>query len=324
MAVLFDASGAGNGSSSFTFSHIVSSDANYLFVQAQPNITAVDYNGDSLTLLSSYHPTSGTFAGNCPYVNVWGLANPDVGTHNISCTHSSGQNESAVSSSYKNILDVTHQNDSASVGGQVTTWESTVTLGINQWGIAFFAGANNFARTLQAYTNSTLRQANTGGEPISIMDSNGHQTPGSYSLWAQWSSGSGFVTSSTFVVSTTITTASKTEALAIADSISKSANKRLTEVTTIYDSVTKLVSRLFSETMTFTDSINNIKGTWYQLFKTETISVFGSIVNSYVFFIIAVENIHITDMVLDFAKKLRGLIRGKKNDINNKLGVRRT
>lgn len=316
MAVQFDASSAGGSS----FSHTVASDANYLFVQTFQDTTAVTYNGVSMTELSNYHPTFGTFAGNCPYVVVWGLANPSTGTNTVSLTGGT----QGIAASYKNVLSVTHQNDSASVGGQTVTWESTVTLGTNDWGLAFFAGANNFARTLQAYTNSTLRVNNDRGEPNSIMDSNGHQTPGSYSLWAQWSSGSGFVTASTFVLATTITTMTKTETIPVFDYVAKTPNKILSEITTLTDSLVKIPSRLLNEAVSLIDTLANIKGTWYQVAYTETIALTDSIVNSFVFFITAVENLTITDAVLDFAKKLRGLLRGKNNNTNIKTGVRRT
>ena len=325
MAILFDAASAGQGAANFTFSHTVASDANYLFVQVSQNCTAVTYNGVSMTLLSSYHPTFGTFAGNCPYVIVYGLANPDTGTNTVSVTITTGGIEDAVAASYKNILAVTHGNDSASVGGQTVTWESTATLAVNEWEISFFAGANNFARTLQAYTNGTLRQANTGGNyPISIIDSNGNQTPGAYSVWTQWSSGSGFVTATTFTASVVGTTMTKTETVTVADIISKVPTRLLDEVMVISDSLTRTMGRLFNQTLTLIDDFSYIKGTWYQIFKNEAITITDSVVTSFVFFITRVENITILEAAITFAKKVRGLLRGKPRDTNIKIGVRRT
>lgn len=325
MAVAADAVSAGQGASNFTFNHTVASDANYLFVQVSQNCTGVTFNGVAMTLLSSYHPTFGTFAGNCPYVIVYGLANPDVGTHTVSVTINAGGIEDAVATSYKNILDVTHGNDSASVGGQTSTWESTATLATNEWEISFFAGANNNARTLQAYTNATLRQANTGGDyPISIMDCGGIQTPGSYSVWCQWSSGSGFITATTFVVSVVPTTMTKSEAVTVTDSLIKTSTKAMSEVLTIVDSVTKSLSKSFAEALALVDTFSTIKGTSYTKALTEVVTLTGSMVTSFVFYITKTETVTITDAVLDFAKKLRGLIRGKKADTNTKIGVRRT
>lgn len=316
MAVQFDATA--NGGSSY--SHTCASDATYLFALVEHGLTDLTYNGVAMTLLSSYHPTFGTFAANCAYVDVWGLASPASGTHTVAWT-GTGR---VVSASYKGILAVTHGNDSASVGGQTTTWESTVTLGTNDWGIAFFAGANNFPRTFDAYTNSTLRGQDNGGLGMAIMDSNGVQTPGSYSLWGIWNSGSGFVTATTFSVSVVPTTMTKTETVTITDAVVRAPGRLLNEAVTIVDSVARGVNRLLTQTITLTDSLVNIKGTWFQVAYTETIALTDSIVNSFVFFITAVENLTITDAVLDFAKKLRGLLRGKNNNTNIKTGVRRT
>ena len=325
MAVTFDAASAGQGAANFTFSHTVASDANYLFVQVSQNCTGVTFNGVAMTLLSSYHPTFGTFAGNCPYVIVYGLANPDVGTHTVSVSINTGGIEDAVAASYKNILAVTHGNDSASVGGQTTTWESTATLAVNEWEISFFAGANNFARTLQAYTNGTLRQANTGGDyPISIIDSNGNQTPGSYSVWCQWSSGSGFITASTFTVSVVETTMTKSETITVTDTLTKTYTKLATEVLTITDSISRSIGKIFAEVATITDTLGTIKGTWYQVAYSEVVSITDSVVTSFVFFITRVESLTILDSAIDFGKRVRGILRGKPKDTNTKIGVRRT
>lgn len=328
MAVQFDATANYGGAveqSSFSFSHTCSSDATILVMQTGEEATSATYDGQSMTLLSNYHPTSGTFAGNCPYVLVWYLLNPPTGTKSVVVNKNTGVEEAAITTSYKGVSGISIGESSASIGGQTVTWESTVSLGSTDWGVAFFAGSNNTGRTLNAYTNSTARISNIYVNRImTIMDTDGVESPGWYSLWAQWSSSSGFVTVTTVSLQVIPLSITKSETIPVFDYLAKTPNRFLTETISLIETMAKVPSRLLNEAISLLDTLDNIKGTWYQVAYTETIALTDSIVNSFVFFITAVENLTITDAVLDFAKKLRGLLRGKNNNTNIKTGVRRT
>lgn len=110
MAITFQSATAKNqasvGSGSYSFSHNVGSGNNrYLFVQTQgddtlgTDITNVGYGSSNMNLLLSYRPTSGAFGTSCPFVKIWGLANPDAGNNTISVDYT-GRASSAIASSY--------------------------------------------------------------------------------------------------------------------------------------------------------------------------------------------------------------------------------
>lgn len=86
--ITFDAqssTGFINGTTPWTFSHIVGTGASLIVgilrqTQLQPNAVSVTFNGVSMTLLSSY---TGSLDATVELL-VYGLSNPDTGTHDIS------------------------------------------------------------------------------------------------------------------------------------------------------------------------------------------------------------------------------------------------
>ena len=164
MAITFDSASSGTSTLSFNVSHTIGNNSNrYLFVATQGESgsantpTAITYNGTSLTLLYNYIPTGGTFSGNCARINVWGLATPDVGTHNISITIVSSAatcNVAAVSYYGVNQTQPFNINASASTNSQVTSWTSSVSVDTGDWHVAFFA-TTSVSQTILPYTAST-------------------------------------------------------------------------------------------------------------------------------------------------------------------------
>lgn len=323
MAISLDSTS--NGGSAFSFNMAHTCAGTILWVQTSIGISAVSANGVPMTLASSYHPTFGTFAGNCPYVNVWVLLNPPQGSYNITCTHNSGQQEFACAASYKRVLSYAHGNDSASVGGQTVTWESTVSLGVNDWGIAFFAGANNSGRTIDAYTGSVRRVEDGHSGSISILDSNSIQTPGSYSMWGQWSSGSGFITATTFSMQVIPEEITKSETITINANAIKTFGRSFSENMTIISSaISTSIVKSLNEVITIVPTFANIKGLIKYITVSDSISLVDSVVTSFVFFITGNETFSIRDAAISMSKRLRGVARGKNKDTNTKIGVRRT
>jgi len=205
MSITCDGTSTGGGlTGTNTLSHTISNKSNrYLFVltpgdSTQGNTpTAVTYNGVSLSNLYDYIPSGGTFANNCQRIRVWGLANPDIGTHDIissgatAVSYLSGVSYTGVSSSQP--LNI---NASATVGGQVTTLTSGITVDANDWMISFMAGTNS-TYSLIADTAATPTIVTRATSPsytfnTTIFDT-GTTGSGATYLAGKFSSGSGFI-----------------------------------------------------------------------------------------------------------------------------------
>lgn len=206
MAVAYDSSSQGfTGGTSGSFSHTCSGSNRYLFVVSASVVSAVEYNGVSLTLLTTYTPPS--YGGNqAPILKVWGLADPATGANNVTFTTSAAT--TVVASSYTGAS--SSQPDALNTGEtgadlatEITNTVTTITD--NSWLVGFIGGSANSGRSLVGGTSTTLRQSSSdggGSQPaIAIVDSNAAKTPvGGYSLNTDWSSGTGRLSGVIFAV----------------------------------------------------------------------------------------------------------------------------
>lgn len=199
MAITIDNSGQieSNGSS-ITLSYL--NNGNYLFVNTIGTATGVTYNGTSMTLLVTHTPSAAPFGTSCPPISVYGLANPDTGTHNIVITlPSSGPYWCHQAVSYAGV-DTASQPDAsiynATTGGQVTGLSQSVTsTKDNDWIVGFFRSANNATRTFTAQAGSTTRAVGFASfsDPAAIADLNAPKAVGSWSVGVDYSGSTGFM-----------------------------------------------------------------------------------------------------------------------------------
>lgn len=194
MAIAFVTAGNSGGGS---FSLTSSGSDRYLIVYSSQNITAITYNGVSLTNIKTYTPSfpSGT---NCPPLKLWGLANPDTGANTLAPSGTGFVVAAIYSGVAPGGIEATYDEDSAN--NQVTTWTGTVTtLSPNAWTV-MGVRCNNTTNDFNAGASTTKRASNTGvSDPsLAIFDSNAAiSTPSSSSLNSSLTSSSGFMTSIT-------------------------------------------------------------------------------------------------------------------------------
>lgn len=177
-----------------------------MYMVTQSNVSAVTYGGVSLTSLRSFTPSIND--GNEVSVILWGLSNPASGANNFVFTCGAQPSVYAVATYTGCIFTPEVYNDewshttSPAANTQVGTWTSNVTtVTDNAWSIMFIVGGNNSPRTFTAGASTTLRATGSGQLDtlsLALLDSNGAITPaGATTLKADWSSGSGFVSSIT-------------------------------------------------------------------------------------------------------------------------------
>lgn len=196
--------GFSSGVGDYTFSY--TNAGNYLMVNTYATVSAVTYNGVSMSVLQTYTPTGIPFGANCPPIRVWGLSNPYIGTANIVVT-GGGLLDTAVIS-LKGVGEVTqpsYSNTNDTHGGQTGTLSSSATVSKNgSWIVAFIRGGNNLPRTWVATSGSTLRQGGSASilvDACGIADLNTAENTGTYSCGFDWASGSGFSTMITMAIS---------------------------------------------------------------------------------------------------------------------------
>lgn len=179
--VAFDAAEAadnfGTGAStSFTFNHTVTGSNPSLFVgfvinSTTDTVTAVTYNGVTMTRGVALHNTTGSFFGN-EWMYMYVLPNAPTGTHAIIITTSNSVNTQAAAASYTGT-DTTTQPDGANsfIATTLTTSDTAVpitTSSAGSWGVMFDAQS----RSSLAGTGSVAR-ATAGNSQAAIIDSNG-------------------------------------------------------------------------------------------------------------------------------------------------------
>lgn len=180
MAIAYDAVSSGElvpGDSPLTISHICSGTNKLLLVAvshyaaASSVITGITYNGVALTKLSE-----APYNTDLAIDQIWGLLNPDTGTHNIVISFSTNTYIRAVGVSYTGVLqsglpDAQNSATTASAASSIST--SVTTVVDNCW--VFCAG---LVWTTPGQSTGTTR--GTQGASIAY-DSNGPKTPaGSY------------------------------------------------------------------------------------------------------------------------------------------------
>lgn len=179
---------------------------NYLFVNTDNTVTNLKYNGVSLSQLQSFTPSTPPFGANCPPIVVWGLANPFIGTANITFDISADRDVTVVSligASTGIQPDASTTNDTHL--GQANTISTSVTsIKDGDWILGFIRGANNSPHTWVAHSGSNLVQGGNGSvlvEACAIVDLNASEPIGTYSVGADWDVGSGFSTMITMAIS---------------------------------------------------------------------------------------------------------------------------
>ena len=181
MAITFDASTSGTGGtgSPQTWSHTCTGSDRILLVSifSQGTVSAVTYNGVSMTSLGSYNYTSPTGNG-----TLWYLIAPATGSNTVSITHS-GSYTIGVASSYTGVKQ-TGQPDAAintqTTGGSTgTALTSTVTVVAS--GSWLVTGTVTEGAALTAGTGAYLRQVGSNAA-VALFDSNGAPGTGSQSM----------------------------------------------------------------------------------------------------------------------------------------------
>lgn len=206
MSIAYDSSSQGfTGGSSGTFAHTCTGSNLYLFGFSANSVSAMEYNGVSMTLLTTYTPP--VYSGNqAPIIKVWGLANPSTGANNVTFTTSAATTVMVASYTGSSATQPDALNTSETGTSLQTSLSNTVTtITDNSWLVGFFGGSANLGRGLNAGASTTKRQGVTDGGTsqlaLSIMDSNAAKTPtGSYTLNSDWSSGTGRISSVLFSV----------------------------------------------------------------------------------------------------------------------------
>lgn len=176
------------GSGSFTFNHDSGNGSNrYLLVHTQGNdtlgtsITGVKYNGVAMTLLVDYIPSGGAFAANCPFIRIWGLANPATGTNSVEVTYV-GRSSSAVASTYTGCASVQGARYSILSSTAAANTTQSVTLsgysGGDTWAVGFASINGSFSATISpgANTNNRASTADLGQFGFINSDNNGNNT----------------------------------------------------------------------------------------------------------------------------------------------------
>ena len=188
MAIAFDNATSYNGGTG-TFSHTTSSSpGGYMVVVTENTVTAVSYNGVSLTLTT-----------NCPWLfgnlKIWTLVGPSSGANNISIT--SGGSTNVVAATWTGLGSIQPE---ASANNQVGNGNTSITSSVttltnNAWVLGFCVygtSTNNQNAGSGATKRISIAGAVSGGNSLGIYDSNGVVTPaGSYSMTMNASSGSG-------------------------------------------------------------------------------------------------------------------------------------
>ena len=188
MAIAFDNATSYNGGTG-TFSHTTSSSpGGYMVVVTENTVTAVSYNGVSLTLTTNYSWSYGN-------LKIWTLAGPSSGANNISIT--SGGSTNVVAATWTGLGSIQPEasaNNNISYNYTSIT-SSVTTLTNNAWVLGFCAyvtSTNNQNAGSGATKRISIAGAVSGGNSLGIYDSNGVVTPaGSYSMTMNASSGSG-------------------------------------------------------------------------------------------------------------------------------------
>lgn len=206
MAIAYDNSTSGRVVDTNTASFVVASGAT-LFVVTEYVCTGITYNSVALTNIVDYDPA---IDSNSVRVKVWKLDNPDSGTHNLSFSVGGGVATSFSAVTYTGLRpsqpeannnDKSFTTTPSLASTQVSSFTSSVTtIKDNAWAVMFILGGNNASQTFTAGASTTLRASHGDLSTSSsgILDSNGVVSPaGSRSLVANWSSGSGYVSSVT-------------------------------------------------------------------------------------------------------------------------------
>jgi len=190
MAIAYDASSKGYAVAlnSGSFSHTCSGSNRYLFVTASSFCNTVSYNGVDMTLLTTYTPPS--YGGNsAPDISVWGLTNPDTGTHTVALYNSSSGDSSIIEAISYTGVDPT-QPDAYNTAESGISLQTSLTNSINtitdlSWLVSFVSCLGG-SFTLVAGSGTTLRQEDSiSSIRRAVYDSNGAKTPtGNYSLIA--------------------------------------------------------------------------------------------------------------------------------------------
>lgn len=200
MAITYDSSASGSVgvNTTGTFSHTVSGSNRYMLVVTS-GCDSVSYAGVSMTLLRTYVPTVSGGGTPPPPVQLWGLANPNTGTNNVSITNTSlTRGVSACSISFAGVSSTQPNalNDVDTGINLQSALSATVTSVVdNAWVVGFYTGSENIGRNFTAGSGTTLRQtvANTlSYNATGILDKGAATTPaGTVTLNVNWSSGTG-------------------------------------------------------------------------------------------------------------------------------------
>lgn len=183
-------SAVSGGVQTFSFANA----GNYLYVNTVVATTAVAFNGVALTQLVAFTPSTAPFGSSCPPIAVWGLANPLVGTANITVTTPTTVETTVASYFNASLLDASGTNDTHT--GASGGMSCSVTSTKSGWILGFGRGLGNLGVQFVADGSSTLRTGGVGSASVDssvIVDLNSSKTPGTYSNAIAYPSGNGFL-----------------------------------------------------------------------------------------------------------------------------------
>lgn len=194
--ITFDATSNGSAvlsSNPQTFNHTMGAgEGGYMICITQGSGTP-SFDGENFTLLRTYDPPDlpGPSPNSCPTLSVWGLEDPNPGTHTFSVPNAGGAADTGVVS-YLGVggVDAYGEDDTTTENGvntqQLALTVSTTTTKNNCWLVGVANSNNAGARVFGGATDGTLRYTGAGSilvEPVAIADSNAAKTPaGAYNL----------------------------------------------------------------------------------------------------------------------------------------------
>lgn len=188
-----DGGNNGGTTTSLTFSHTCSSNANRALIvgisgdslAGVDDISSVTYNSVGMTLIDK---TSYVDTDRFHYLYI--LLNPASGAHNVVVTASSTHYILAGAADYYNVKQTGQPSAQTTSSGLDPKTTSLTTVDDRSW-VVLLAGGYNLSIAPAAGTGSTRRAYDVPFGTWGLFDSNGVVTPpGSYSMTTDWESGS--------------------------------------------------------------------------------------------------------------------------------------